>query len=291
MKSKLLVGAMLFCACFCIQSAHAQLEVESTNNVKIGKTMSIATTRDPYALLNLSRTSDAQSSIWYGVKAHMKSRNSMPTGPIISLYGYSDASSVTSNYPINTVIGVFGRACMTQYTYSQFSAGVAGVANMYGGIGVYGAMINGSNTSYSFPTASLGSYAGYFAGSVKVTGTLTAPGLTTTSDSRLKENIQDLNNSVIGNLHLLRPVEYMLKPDSVQYVYLDGAKEMKVNHYGLVAQEVQELFPNLVYEDSNGYLSINYIELIPVLIKSIQELSTEVSDLKAHVNHLQTTKH
>ena len=72
--------------------------------------MSIATTRDPYALLNLSRTSDVQSSIWYGIKAHMKSRNSMPTGPIISLYGYSDASSVTGNYPVNTVIGVFGRA-------------------------------------------------------------------------------------------------------------------------------------------------------------------------------------
>jgi len=206
------------------------------------------------------------------------------------LYGYSDASSVTGNYPVNTVIGVFGRACMTQYIYTQFSAGVAGVANQYGGVGVYGAVSIG--TSYSFPTVSYGgAYAGYFAGSVKVTGTLTAPGLTTTSDSRLKENIQDLNNSVIGNLHLLRPVEYMLKPDSVQYVYLDGAKEMKVNHYGLVAQEVQELFPNLVYEDSNGYLSINYIELIPVLIKSIQELSTEVSDLKAHVNHLQTTKH
>ena len=107
---------------------------------------------------------------------------------------------------------------------------------------------------------------------------------------RLKENIQDLNQSAVGNIQLLRPVEYKLKPDSIQHVYQDDAFEMKVNHYGLLAQEVQEIFPNIVYEGGDGYLSINYTELIPVLIKSVQDLSAEVSELKAQVKELQTKK-
>ena len=248
--------------------------------------MSIACNGDSYALLNLGRTSDEQYNTWYGVKAHMKTGISMPTGPIVSLYGYSDASNTTNaSYPINTVIGVFGRSYMSDASYSYFSAGVAGVANYHGGVGVYGA--TNTSSSYSFPTTSPGTYAGYFSGCVRVTATLTAAYISTTSDSRLKENIRDLNGSAASDLRLLRPVEYKLKSNSAQYVYEENAPEVKANHYGLVAQEVQEIFPNLVYEGSDGYLSINYLELIPILIKSVQDLTREVDDLKARLNELQ----
>ena len=274
---------------FAVSKVYAQLEVESTNNVKISRCMSIATTADFHTLLNLSRSSDDQNNIWYGIKSHMKTKSSVPTGPIISIYGYADASASTSALSISPVVGVFGRAFMTSSNNAKFSAGVAGVAHYYGGVGIYGAV--GYSSSYSLPTASFGTaYAGYFSGSVKVTGTLTASSVTTTSDMRLKENIQDLNQSAVGNIQLLRPVEYKLKPDSIQHVYQDDAFEMKVNHYGLLAQEVQELFPNIVYEGGDGYLSINYTELIPVLIKSVQDLSTEVAELKAQVRELQSKK-
>jgi len=288
MKHKFVIGAMLLVYCFTSQNLHAQLEVQSSNNVKISKWMSIRTNVDYHTLLNLSYTSNNNTNTWYGIKSHMKTGSSVPTGPIISLYGFADASLTTTNYPVNTIIGVFGRAQMNQYLASYFSAGVAGVASQYGGVGVYGTIINGS--SYSFPTTSLGVYAGYFAGNVKVTGTLTASSVTTTSDMRLKENIQDLNQSAAKNIQLLRPVEYKLKPDSIQHVYQENAFEMKVNHYGLLAQEVQEVFPNIVYEGQDGYMSINYTELIPVLIKSVQDLSAEVTELKAQIKELQTKK-
>ncbi len=55
----------------------------------------------------------------------------------------------------------------------------------------------------------------------------------------------------------------------------------------MIAQDVQKVFPELVYERDNK-LSINYIELIPLLIKTIQELSTEVEELKKQVNKEQT---
>ena len=51
-------------------------------------------------------------------------------------------------------------------------------------------------------------------------------------------------------------------------------------HYGLLAQEVQKIYPELVYSDDAGMLSINYIELIPLLIQSIQDLASQVEELQ-----------
>ena len=50
-------------------------------------------------------------------------------------------------------------------------------------------------------------------------------------------------------------------------------------HYGLLAQEVKELYPELVHEDAAGVMSINYTELIPLLIQAVQNLSEQVSSL------------
>ncbi len=288
MKHNILFPTFLFCFCFICQRVHAQLEVEYNNNVKIEKSMSLCTDRDPFTVLNLEQISDDVYHTWYGIQAHMKTRNTQPTGSIVSIYGFADGSSTTSNYTsITPMIGVYGRASMSSSASNLFSAGVAGVANTNSGIGVYGAI---STTDNPFPTNNYVSYAGYFAGGVRVTGTLTAAAVSTTSDSRLKESIRNLNDSATSRIQLLRPVEYKFKQDSVHYTYEKDAAEMKINHYGLLAQEVQEVFPNLVYESKDGYLSINYTELIPVLIQSVQELSSEVAELKAQLNEIQTQK-
>ena len=42
--------------------------------------------------------------------------------------------------------------------------------------------------------------------------------------------------------------------------------------FGLIAQDVQVIYPELVYQDPEGYLAINYTGLIPLLIESIKEL-------------------
>ena len=60
------------------------------------------------------------------------------------------------------------------------------------------------------------------------------------------------------------------------------AAEAAVRHFGLSAQELQTIYPNLVYEGQDGYLSVNYIELVPVLIRSIQELQQEIESLKMY---------
>ena len=52
------------------------------------------------------------------------------------------------------------------------------------------------------------------------------------------------------------------------------------DHFGLIAQDVEKIFPNIVKKDQKGYLSINYIELIPILINAMQEQNSRIKQLE-----------
>jgi hypothetical protein len=60
------------------------------------------------------------------------------------------------------------------------------------------------------------------------------------------------------------------------------------NQIGIMAQEVKEVFPQLVKQDEKTQqLSVNYVALIPVLIESIKEQQKQIEELKVLVNQLQ----
>lgn len=85
-------------------------------------------------------------------------------------------------------------------------------------------------------------------------------GINDSSDERLKKNIQNLNYG-LKEIRNLRPVSYEWKENSV------GTK------LGLIAQEINKVIPEVVHvpENPEEFLSVNYAELIPVLINAIQE--------------------
>lgn len=60
------------------------------------------------------------------------------------------------------------------------------------------------------------------------------------------------------------------------------AKEPSLSavQYGLAADQLKKVYPELVYEDAQGNVSINYIELVPLLVQSINELSQKVAALE-----------
>ncbi|WPP49608.1 tail fiber domain-containing protein [Catalinimonas niigatensis] len=89
------------------------------------------------------------------------------------------------------------------------------------------------------------------------------------SDRRLKENIQPLDNSL----------DKVLQLSPAQYQWIDPEKEG--TSYGLIAQELAEVYPALVKKRSDGYFGVNYIELIPVLIKAVQEQQLQIEELKS----------
>ena len=93
-------------------------------------------------------------------------------------------------------------------------------------------------------------------GTIVISGTLVEA-----SDERFKTNIKPVEN-ILDKIMQLNPVSYK-KINSNQF------------EYGFIAQEIRKVFPEIVYEDKEGYLHINYISLIPLLVKAIQELALQ----------------
>ena len=74
----------------------------------------------------------------------------------------------------------------------------------------------------------------------------------------------------------------MTSEERVIYEYMKKNEEQMNNRrrFGLSGQELQKIYPDLVVEGQDGYLYVNYIELVPILIRSIQELKAELNEMK-----------
>lgn len=61
-------------------------------------------------------------------------------------------------------------------------------------------------------------------------------------------------------------------------------------HYGICADELEEIFPSLVVEEKDGTKYINYVEMVPLLVQAIKELTSEVAALKGSICELPSQK-
>ncbi len=120
-----------------------------------------------------------------------------------------------------------------------------------------------------------------------------AQGVLIQSDERFKEDIAPVGN-VLQSLEELAPVTYRLKShkypagqtfsdkpeEAAMFERYYRALDKGSERYGFLAQNVQDVFPELVHTDMNGYMSVDYIGLIPILVQSINELRAELAALK-----------
>ena len=98
------------------------------------------------------------------------------------------------------------------------------------------------------------------------------------SDVKLKENIEDIQEDECDEILKVKPKKYNYKND-----------ENKKMRYGFIAQELEIFFPHLVSEivnddddnDDNDIIkSVNYIDMIPILLCKIQKMQKEIDILK-----------
>jgi len=102
----------------------------------------------------------------------------------------------------------------------------------------------------------------------------------TCSDSRYKKNITTVS-SAIEKIYRLRGVRFNWRKDEYPEQKFDDKSQL-----GLIAQEVKEVFPELVMQDDNGYYSVDYVKLTPVLVEAVKELKAENDELRAKMSHL-----
>lgn len=157
------------------------------------------------------------------------------------------------------------------------------------GIGVYGYGFNGV---YGQTTDVTNGWAGYFTADLGVEGTgISIGGWNTVSDRRLKSNIVSIQS----------PIEKLMQINGVYYTLNTQSKDLNgtlTNHshqqYGVIAQEVEAQFPDMVSEkqifiqsgDTTVYKTVQYDQLIPVLIEALKEMNQKVEALEAELNEL-----
>ena len=112
---------------------------------------------------------------------------------------------------------------------------------------------------------------------VKGSGNFTGE-LTASSDARFKENISSLDDA-LKVINTLNPVSYDFK--STEFPDMNFSEERR---YGLIAQEVEKILPTLVSKKGEEeYRSLNYIDLIPFLIKALQEEHAYIEILRTQM--------
>jgi hypothetical protein len=116
-------------------------------------------------------------------------------------------------------------------------------------------------------------------------GNVSAVSFTTTSDERLKENIQTIQDP-LEKLNSLRGVAYNLKGSSEA----GSAAEPPKRRMGVLAQEVQKVLPEAVQTRDDGYLAVEYSALTPVLIEAVKAQQKEIEELKAELQALKSRR-
>jgi hypothetical protein len=214
----------------------------------------------------------------------------------------SVAASALANQSTSSVSGV--RAVAQGLADTQFTTGVYGeaISGQYA-VGVYGRAING-NPSFSGSTVGVagiatqnqtppGAVAGVYAENITnaiyhvgpITGT---GGAWTISDASFKQGIND-EVPGIETLLQIQPKSYEFRTEEFDFMNLPAGKQ-----FGVLAQDLQELLPDLVKEARKpeiadpetgeivspgmDHLAVNYDGLIPVLIKSVQEQQAMIDE-------------
>lgn len=311
---KTFLSMLMIASCFGV--ANAQIVTDNNNNVGIH--VPSGSSMNSYFSVNSLGTSDATSLIKTNSDIHRVGLYVIRAGDNPKKNMYQVAGQFTTDvFASQFNIGVHARAISNTSLISGRTYGVlafAGNATPGYNYALFGCL-NGVNNGAGVYGSSYaddggveldGRYAGYFRGNVKATGTLTVPTInattvTTPSDYRLKENIKSLSNGTLDNIMGMNVVEYNYisqtennpcEPDTLngQSITQQKVSEIKSEtaqqkHVGLIAQELQTMYPHLVVENEDGYLGINYMEIIPLLVSAVQELNTKLEYYENSVSH------
>jgi hypothetical protein len=165
------------------------------------------------------------------------------------------------------------------HTTGNYVATITGTANQItvAGSGLETAAVTLStpqdihtSANVQFNSIGVGTAATAVAGEIRAINDITA---FYSSDVRLKENIVPIENA-------------LSKVESISgntYDWKEGYEEIhshKGNDVGVIAQEIEEILPQIVTNRDNGFKAVQYEKIIPLLIEAIKELSAKIKDLE-----------
>ena len=107
---------------------------------------------------------------------------------------------------------------------------------------------------------------------VPATGTLSVTILNSSSDELLKHNITTIHN----------PLETLSKLRGVKFDWNDT----NITSYGVIAQELEEVLPELIGVDATDFKTVNYTPLIGFLIEAVKSQQTQIDNLLSEISNI-----
>lgn len=120
-----------------------------------------------------------------------------------------------------------------------------------------------------------------FNGGTNVTGNITFGTLCNPSDIRFKEKIKTIPNA-LSDLLKVQTIEHEWRHQEFPNREWKQGKE-----YGVIAQNIEKIFPTLVFKDKNGYRTVDYVKLTPILIEAVNTQLDLISDQSIELLKLQ----
>jgi hypothetical protein len=118
-------------------------------------------------------------------------------------------------------------------------------------------------------------------GDVFATGVVYCNSTALCSDQRWKTNIKAIQNA-LDNVLKMQGVTYHWKVDEYPDKHFPEGEQV-----GFIAQEIEKVYPQVVHTDKDGYKSVDYSKLTPILVEAIKEQQKIIEELQKVIQHLQ----
>lgn len=220
--------------------------------------------------------------------------NSLGTLSSLTVSGALNATVATAAQPNITSLGnlsslsVAGVSALGANTNVRITGGAAGQflrTDGAGNLSWASLSLSGTTNAVAFFNSTSGltgnSSLTFNGSTLVVTGAITATGDITaflTSDGRLKTDIKPITNA-LDKLSTLSGVTFLW--NELGKSLFDTAYPSTDREAGLIAQEVQNVLPEVVTLRDNGYLAVRYEKVVPLLVEAIKELKAELDKLKS----------
>jgi len=181
----------------------------------------------------------------------------------VTLNGYITADSValgtdTSGSYVHTIVGTANQITVAGSGVEKADITLSLPQNIH------------TSANPQFNSLGIGTVASTTAGEIRATGDITA---FYSSDERLKQNIVSIPNA-LEKVHQISGNTFNWKEG------YDEIHSHKGNDVGVIAQEIEQILPQIVTNRDNGFKAVQYEKIIPLLIEAIKELSEKVNSLE-----------
>ena len=198
---------------------------------------------------------------------------------------YIENGTVSSAYPLNVNTGLFVSVNKDEASLNVGNNGAV----------LFSGLVRSKD--YEGGTKSLGNSVWHLIDSTKLDATKSGPDITPSNDEgspgicagailSLNKVIAQSDERLKKDIHIIEnALSKITKLNCVSYKWKDGRNGGKTE-IGIIAQNIQSVFPEFIHTDSNNYLSVDYPRLSTVLIEGVKELDQRYKSLEDKYNEL-----